>query len=147
MNPASGQGAGTLRVVAGAYGGQHGPAHTHSPLDVCDVQLRHGHSVRFAFDKGRTVVLVVLHGTVQINDADIVREAQCALMDREAGEVVLEANSDVTLLVLSGEPLNESIAGYGPFVMNDKAQIVEAFDDLSVGRFGRIAPKETAAVA
>ena len=146
-NVALPQGAGTLRVVAGAYENRHGPAHTHSPLDVWDVRLRQGHGVRFAFAKGRTVALVVLHGTVQVNDADIVREAQFALLDREAGEVVLEANNDVILLVLSGEPLNEPIAGYGPFVMNDEAQIAEAFDDLRAGRFGHIAPKETAAVA
>ena len=63
------------------------------------------------------------------------------ILDRDAGEVVLEANSDAALLVLSGEPLNEPIVGYGPFVMNSEAQIAEAFEDFNSGRFGRITPQ------
>ena len=94
-----------------------------------------------AFNAGRTAALVVLRGTVQVNGSEVVREAQLVMLDRDAGEVVLEASSDATLLVLSGEPLNEPIVGYGPFVMNSEAQIAEALDDFNSGRFGRIAPQ------
>ena len=75
------------------------------------------------------------------NGGEIVREAQLVILDRDAGEVVLEANSDAALPVLSGEPLNEPIVGSGPFVMNSEAQIAEAIEDFNSGRFGRIAPK------
>jgi len=81
---------------------------------------------------------------VQIN-GDIVREGQFALMDREAGDVLIEAGgADASLLVLSGEPLNEPIAGYGPFVMNTNAEIHEAVRDFNSGQFGRIPPRERA---
>ena len=63
------------------------------------------------------------------------------MLDRDAGDVALEANSDAALLVLSGEPLDEPIVGYGPFVMNSDAQIAEAVEDFNSGRFGRIAPQ------
>jgi hypothetical protein len=83
---------------------------------------------------------------VHINGGESVGEAQIAVMNREAGELLLEGNSDATLLVLSGAPLNEPIVGYGPFVMNSEAEIAEAFNDLNSGRFGRMAPQTTRVV-
>ena len=135
-------GAGTLRVIAGEYDGHRGPARTFTPIDVWDLRMNRARSIRFGFEQGRTLALVVLRGAVQINGGDVVREAQLVVMDREAGEVLLEASSDASLLVLSGEPLNEPIVGYGPFVMNTETEISAAIADFNAGRFGRIAPKE-----
>jgi redox-sensitive bicupin YhaK (pirin superfamily) len=135
------EGSGSLRVIAGEYAGQAGPARTFSAIDVWDLRLRQGHSVSLPFKAGRTAALVILRGAVQVNDSEITREAQLVVLDREAGEVLLEANSDAAALVLSGEPLNDPIVGYGPFVMNSEAQIAAAFEDLTAGRFGRIAPQ------
>ena len=114
------------------------PAHTFSPVDVWDVHLNPGRSVRFDFKEGRTVALVVLNGSVQVNGNEIVREAQLALLDREAGEVRLDASTEASLLVLSGEPLNEPVVGYGPFVMNSENEIAQAIRDFNSGQFGRI---------
>lgn len=133
--------AGTLRVIAGEFGGQRGPARTFSPLDVWDVRLNAGKQARFSLIEGRTLALVLLHGTLQINGDTLVREGQLVVLSREQTDVLLEANNEVTLLLLSGEPLNEPIVGYGPFVMNSQAEIVEAIEDFRSGRFGRIPPK------
>ena len=135
------EGAGSLRVIAGEHIGVSGPAHTFSPMDVWDLRLLQGSSTSLAFKAGRTAALVVLSGLVQINGSEIVPEAQLIMLDRDAGEVLLEANSEGALLVLSGEPLNEPIVGYGPFVMNSEAQIADALDDFNSGRFGRIPPQ------
>jgi quercetin 2,3-dioxygenase len=135
------KGSGSLRVIAGEYGGQAGPARTFSAMDVWDLQLLQSRSVRLPFRAGRTAAVVILRGAVQVNGSEIAREAQLVVLDREAGEVLLEANSDAAVLVLSGEPLNEPIVGYGPFVMNSEAQIAEAIEDFNAGRFGRIAPQ------
>jgi quercetin 2,3-dioxygenase len=135
------EGSGSLRVIAGEYAGQPGPARTFSAMDVWDLRLRQGRSVSLPFRAGRTAALVILRGAVQVNGSEITREAQLVLLDREAGEVLLEANSDAAVLVLSGEPLNDPIVGYGPFVMNSEAQIAEAFEDFNAGRFGSIAPQ------
>ena len=132
------EGAGRLRVIAGEYGGRTGAAHTFSPMDVWDLSLQQGRSTRLAFKAGRTAALVVLRGTVQVNGGEIVREAQLVILDRDAGEVVLEANSDATLLVLSGQPLNEPIVGHGPFVMNTQEEIGQAIADFKSGKFGHM---------
>jgi hypothetical protein len=132
------EGAGSLRVIAGDYGGRIGPAHTFSPMDVWDLCLQQGRSTSLAFKAGRTAALVVLRGTVQVNGSEIVREAQLVMLDRDAGEVVLEANSDVALLVLSGEPIDEPIVGYDPFVMNTQEEIGQAIADFKSGKFGHM---------
>src|SRR5690606_16516780 len=87
---------------------------------------------------GRTLALVVLHGTVLVNGHEIARGGQLVHMDRAGETVQLEANNDVTLLWLSGEPIDEPVVGHGPFVMNTKADILQAFTDFQSGRFGHI---------
>lgn len=131
-------GAGTVRVVAGAYGMVRGPARTHSPMDVWDLRLQPDRVARFDLPEGRTLALVVLRGTVQINGTDIAREGQWALLDRDGTAFSVEANGDATVLVLSGEPLDEPIVGHGPFVMNSEREIHDAIDDFNSGRFGRM---------
>jgi quercetin 2,3-dioxygenase len=132
------EGSGSLRVIVGEYAGQPGPARTFSAMDVWDLRLQQSRSISLPFRAGRTAALVILRGAVQVNGSEI-QPTQLVLLDREAGEVLLEANSDAAVLVLSGEPLNDPIVGYGPFVMNSEAQIAEAFEDFNAGRFGRSA--------
>ena len=132
--------AGQVRVIAGKFNGRRGPARTHTPLDVWDVRLRQQGTATFDLPEGRTLALAVLHGTVQINGGEIVREGQLVHLTREGARVQIEANNDVTLLLLSGEPIDEPIVGYGPFVMNSQAEIRQAIDDFNHGRFGQMAP-------
>ncbi len=130
--------AGQLRVIAGEFAGKRGPAQTFTPIDVWDVRLRQGHEVRLPVAEGRTTALVVLRGTVQVNGEQVVRDAQMVMLSRDGTDLVVEANSDATLLLLSGEPLNEPIVGRGPFVMNTMEEIYQAIDDFSLGRFGQM---------
>jgi hypothetical protein len=130
--------AGTLRIIAGQYDGHEGPARTFSPMHVWDARLRRERTAVFALPEGWTAAVVVLHGTVLINGAEIVREAELASLDRAGTEISIEANSDSALLVLSGEPIEEPIVGYGPFVMNTPEQIDQALQDFNGGRFGRM---------
>ncbi len=88
--------------------------------------------------EGHTLALVVLHGTVTVNGTEVARDAQMVLLDRAGTDVVVEAQTDATLVVLSGEPIDEPIVGYGPFVMNTQAEIRQAIDDFNSGRFGRM---------
>ena len=130
--------AGSVRVIAGEFAGYKGPALTFSPIDVWDVSLRQGASAQFSFPANRTVAMVILRGTVQVDGDAVAREGQLVVMDGEAGSVSLQASMDSTFLVLSGEPLNEPIVGLGPFVMNTAAEIEQAVKDFNSGRFGRI---------
>ena len=88
---------------------------------------------------GRTLALVVLKGTVRINGGQPVGEAQLVTFDRSGEDVFVDADSDATVLLLSGEPIDEPVVGYGPFVMNSQAEIAQAVKDFNSGRFGQIA--------
>ena len=135
-------GAGSVRVIAGSYGDDaskaDGPARTFTPINVWDVRLKAGVSTELNAISGHTLALVVLHGTVLINGQEVARAGQLVHMDRAGQTVQLEANNEVTLLWLSGEPIEEPVVGYGPFVMNTEEEIREAITDFNSGRFGQM---------
>lgn len=133
------EGAGRVRVIAGEYAGQRGPAKTHTPINVWDLRLSQGGTARLSLPVGHTVALVVLRGTVLLNGSEVLREAQMAHLERAGDALEIEANNEAVLLLLGGEPIAEPIVGQGPFVMNSEAEIAQAFDDFQSGRFGRIA--------
>ncbi len=130
--------AGTVRVIAGEYDGQRGPARTFTPMHVWDLRLIQSGATRLDLPNGWNSLLVVLHGTVQVNGDEIARESQLVVLDAEREGVFIEANNDAVVLVLSGEPIEEPLVGHGPFVMNTEQEIHQAIRDYSQGRFGRI---------
>ncbi len=130
--------AGYLRVIAGDYDGHAGPARTFTPMNFWDLRLHQGGMAQFDLPDGWTAAVVVLHGTVMLNDDTIAREKQMAMFDRAGKRVVIEANNEAVVLLLSGEPIDEPIVGYGPFVMNSREEIEQAMRDYQSGRFGAI---------
>lgn len=134
-------GAGRVRVIAGEFNGHKGPARTFTPMDVWDVRLSKGRSAKFNFAEGRTLAVVVLRGPVLVNDS-VVRDSQLVSLERSGTELSLEANDDAKVLILSGEPIDEPVVGYGPFVMNSTAEIETAIRDFNSGKFGRISPTD-----
>lgn len=130
--------AGRLRLIAGTFQGQHGPAKTFTPIDLWDLRLNAGKSLTLDLHEGRNVALVVLRGTVQVNGRERAEAGQLALFDRSGERITLQANDDAVVLLLSGEPIDEPIVGHGPFVMNSEQEIHQAFSDFHSGRFGRM---------
>lgn len=130
---------GSLRVIAGAYQGLSGPAKTFTAMDVWDMQLNAGSTLQLPVAAGRNAALVVLRGTVRVNGERDAGPASLVLLEREGEDVAIEALERASLLLLSGEPIDEPIVGYGPFVMNTQAEIAESFDDFHSGRFGHMA--------
>ncbi|WP_370264102.1 pirin family protein [Limnobacter sp.] len=130
--------AGQVRVIAGEYEGHTGPANTFSPMQVWDMRLNANSYTALNLPEGWPVAVVVLHGTVQINGEHVVRADQFAVLDRKGSELALESNGNAVVLLLSGQPLDEPIVGYGPFVMNTQQEIVQAITDFNAGKFGGI---------
>jgi len=132
-------GAGHVRVIAGEFMGAKGPARTFTPMNVWDVRLNRDAEPSLDLPDGHTAILVVLTGHVTVNGSEQAGEAEVILLDREGGDVSVHADGDATLLVLTGEPIDEPVAGYGPFVMNTEAEIRQAIDDFNNGRFAQAA--------
>ncbi|MHC6225894.1 pirin family protein [Pseudomonas sp. X10] len=130
--------AGSLRVIAGDFRGHKGPARTFTEMDVWDLRLKPGATLPLFSASGRNTALVVLNGTLRINGEREAGPASLVLFDREGDQVLVEALDEVSVLFLAGEPIEEPIVGYGPFVMNSQAEIAEAFDDFQAGRFGKM---------
>lgn len=135
---ALGEGIGSLRVIAGDYRGHRGPARTFTSMDVWDVRLQAGATLHLPIALGRNAALVALRGSIRVNDQQDVSPASLVLLERNGEHASVTALEDATVLLLSGEPIDEPIVGYGPFVMNSQAQIAEAFDDFHAGRFGQM---------
>lgn len=130
--------AGRVRVIAGAFDGRRGPAQTFTPIDVWDLRLKAGKSAALTMPGGHTVALVPMHGGVTVNGDRAVTPPQLALFAREGAEFTVSAAEDAVVLVLGGQPLNEPVVGYGPFVMTSEREIAQAIRDFQSGRFGRM---------
>ncbi|MNM43197.1 Quercetin 2,3-dioxygenase [compost metagenome] len=136
---------GSLRVIAGSYEGHRGPARTFTAMDVWDLRLNAGAQVQLPVAEGRNAALVVLRGSVRINGEREAGPASLVLLERAGEHLQIEAMAGASVLLLSGEPIDEPIVGYGPFVMNSQAEIAESFDDFQAGRFGQMASEREGA--
>jgi quercetin 2,3-dioxygenase len=131
-------GAGQLRVIAGECSARRGPARTATPMNVWDLRLKQGHATEWVATGGHTLALIVLHGEVLVNGNEVLRDAQMVTFERTGRAITLQARSDATALWLSGEPIDEPVVGYGPFVMNSEPEIRQAISDFNSGRFGQL---------
>ncbi len=131
--------AGSVRVIAGSYQGAKGPARTFSPMQVWDVRLNKGARVSFKLNDGDTAALFVMNGDLQLAGGESAGEATLVVFERAGSTLELAVLEDTKLLLLSGEPFDEPIVGYGPFVMNSEAEIRQAMLDYQSGKMGHIA--------
>ena len=130
--------AGTARLIAGEFMGAQAPARTFTPMQVWDLRLKAGSRVTLPAPEGHTTVPLVLCGRVRAASGEEATDAEMLVFTREGEGVMLEALTDAQLLWLSGEPIDEPIVGYGPFVMNTEAEIHQAFADFQGGRMGAL---------
>lgn len=130
---------GSLRVIAGDYQGVCGPARTFTPMDVWDLRLEAGAKLVLPVAAGRTGAVVSLQGALTVNELCEVGACSVTILDRDGAGVVLEASQPTRVLVLSGEPIDEPVVGYGPFVMNAQDEIIESIEAFRSGAFGAMA--------
>lgn len=132
------QEAGRMRVIAGEFGGQKGPAKTFTPINLWDVNLRAGGTAELPLPNGHTTTFLVLSGEVIVNGEKAACEGDLAIFARTGEGITVKANTNAKLLVMDGEPIAEPVVGHGPFVMNSRAEIQQAFEDYQLGKMGAI---------
>lgn len=127
-----------VNVIAGNYQGQQGKGTTFSPIELYNAYLNKGTNADFTFNTTWSTAILVIEGSVKVNGETVLAKDSFAMFENNAGDTFnLEALEDNTIvLIMSGEPLDEPIAHYGPFVMNTQEELAKAFEDFQAGKFG-----------
>ena len=128
--------AGTIEVIAGEYKGTKGSASTFTPVHMFNAKLKKGGKADFQFPAEYNTALLVIEGNIMVNGSTETPTDHLALMANDGETFQIEASDDAIVLVLSGQPINEPIAAQGPFVMNTRQELMEAFNDFNLGKFG-----------
>ena len=127
---------GFIEVIAGEFNGEKGPATTFSPVNLMNAKLKSGGKAEFSFPANFNTAALVIEGNIIVNGEEKVPTDHLVLFQNEGESFTIEAAEDSIVLILSGEPLNEPIYPHGPFVMNTREEIIQAFDDFNNGKFG-----------
>jgi redox-sensitive bicupin YhaK (pirin superfamily) len=131
-----GDGISNVELIAGEYNGKKGPASSFTPVNMFNATLFKGAKAFFILKKSYNTGMLVVEGEIKINNAETAQENSFILFGHEGEEIVIEASENSVVLVLSGEPIQEPIASYGPFVMSTEYEIRQAFEDYKNGKFG-----------
>ncbi len=127
---------GIIEVIAGEYNGTPGTATTFTPVNLFNAKLNKGATTTFNFPANHNSALLVIEGSIRVNDSKNVPADNFLLFANEGEEFIINAVEDSIVLILSGEPINEPIVAHGPFVMNTQEEIIQAFNDVNMGGFG-----------
>ena len=130
-----------VRVIAGEFRGVKGPAQTFTPINLLLITLKAGNAVQLDLRDGYSAALYVPEGKIAVN-AEAVDAGELAVFDRKGDRARITAETDAIAFVMNGAPIDEPVAGYGPFVMNTPREIQQAFADFHAGRLGTIPTQE-----
>jgi redox-sensitive bicupin YhaK (pirin superfamily) len=127
---------GTIEIIAGKYNGVHGNAFTFTPIEMYNAKLNIGSKASFKFPANYNTIFLVIEGEINVNKTSVASTNQLVHFKNEGEDIEVEATQNSVVLILSGEPIHEPIAQYGPFLMNTPEEIQQAIADYNEGKFG-----------
>lgn len=127
---------GEIEVIAGEHKSIKGTASTFTPIHMFNVKLKKGVETNFSLPANFNTSLLVVEGSIVVNGSEEAPTNNFVLMANDGENFTVKAVEDAVVLVLSGEPIDEPIAAHGPFVMNTRQELIQAFDDFNKGKFG-----------
>lgn len=126
-----------VRVIAGEFQGQNGAASTYTSVNLLDVHLEAGGDVTIPVSATHNTALLFVNGGGQVNGREV-KEHDFVLFENSGEDIHLQVSEKAVILLMSGTPIDEPIASYGPFVMNTQDEIIEAINDFNQGKFGHL---------
>jgi len=129
---------GKVEIIAGEFNGVKGPAKTFSPVTLMNAFLPANGEVQFSFPQHDHTALVVISGKIKINHEEEASANQLVIFQDDGEDFSIQAIDESVVLILNGEPIPEPIAAYGPFVMNTREEIIQAYQDFQMGKFGQL---------
>ena len=129
---------GVVDIIAGEMHGVKGPAFTFTPIQMYNARMKKGAKLTLNLPENFNTGILVIEGKAKVNNTEDAPVDHFVLFNNDGETITLEALEDSILLVLSGEPIHEPIAPYGPFLMNTKEELIQAFEDFNTGKFGQL---------
>ena len=126
---------GIVNVIAGNFNGVRGPASTFTPINLFDLHLKKGASIATSIPETHNTILLVINGSVKVNETAALLHS-FVLFKNDGEEIDIKGEEESVVLLLSGEPIDEPIAQYGPFLMNTWKEVEDAINDVNSGKFG-----------
>lgn len=127
---------GVVEIIAGQFNGIGGAAFTFTPVNLWTFKMNQGKKFTFELPDYYNTGILILKGSVLVQDSKTALTDHFVLFENRGESITVEALEDAIFVVLSGEPIDEPIAPYGPFVMNTREELIEAYSDLQKGKFG-----------
>jgi quercetin 2,3-dioxygenase len=127
-----------VNVIAGEFRSVKGPAQTFTTINLFDVRAEENSSIEFVFEEKYNTAFLVIEGKVTFNNSQTAETNQLVLFENKGTQIHMEADIKSTVLVMNGEPINEAIYPYGPFLMNTQDEIQKAYEEYYKGLFGHL---------
>ncbi len=127
-----------IEVIAGNHKGVDGIAQTFSAVHLFNSKMKAAAEEMFTFPQDFNTSLLVIDGEIMVNKTSKVVRDHFVLFENDGETFEIKALKESIVLILSGAPIDEPIAAHGPFVMNTRAEIMQAFDDYHAGKFGSL---------
>ena len=126
-----------LRVIAGTFEGTKGPSNTFTKVNLYDIISKEEKSISLSFDHGTNTIILIMSGELKIENKNF-KDKNILIFEREGTQIDLKVSDNFKGLILNGEPIDEPLVAHGPFVMNTKEEIYEAFSDYENGKMGNL---------